>query len=143
VVIAVERSTRVGTAERRGPQGRDDGAEWVHYIDFSANPRVFLLTVELPLPTQEETLLDLTASVRVLSAYLRTHSQGCRSHFASTPSASNLLARGLLFCIHTRLQKRAELATGRTLSLASTDMLVQIRSDLRLRFAAFPPLALP
>jgi hypothetical protein len=24
--------------------GRDDGAEWVRYTDFSANPRVFLLT---------------------------------------------------------------------------------------------------
>jgi hypothetical protein len=44
VVIAVERSTRVGTAERHGPLGRDDGAERVRYTDFSANPRVFLLT---------------------------------------------------------------------------------------------------
>jgi hypothetical protein len=34
---------------------------------------------------------------------------------------------------------RAESATGRTLSLASADVLVQIRLDLRLRFAAFPP----
>jgi hypothetical protein len=56
--------------------GRDDGAEWVRYTDFFANPRVFLLTVELLLPThmrcqsladrtpllaQKETLLDLTA----------------------------------------------------------------------------------
>jgi hypothetical protein len=40
----VERSTRVETAERRGPLGRDDGAERVCYTDFSANPRVFLLT---------------------------------------------------------------------------------------------------
>jgi hypothetical protein len=35
---------RVETAERPGPLGRDDGAERVHYIVFSANPRVFLLT---------------------------------------------------------------------------------------------------
>jgi hypothetical protein len=44
MVIAVERSTRVGTAERRGSLGRDDGAEWVRYTDFSANLKVFLLT---------------------------------------------------------------------------------------------------
>jgi hypothetical protein len=92
-----------------------------------------------PLLAQEETLLDLTALVRALSAYLRNHSQGRRFRSAFTPSASNLLARGLLLCIRTRLQKRAESATGRTLSLASADVLVQIRSDLRLRFAAFPP----
>jgi hypothetical protein len=98
--------------------------------------------VELPLPThmrcqsladrtpllaQEETLLDLTAPVRALSAYLRNHSQGRRSRFASTPSASNLLVRGPLLCIRTRLQKRAESATGRTLSLASADVLVCLR----------------
>jgi hypothetical protein len=75
--------------------------------------------------------------VRVLPAYLRNHSQGRRSRSASTPLASNLLARGLLLCIRTCLQKQAESATGRTLSLASADVLVQIRSDLRLRFAAF------
>jgi hypothetical protein len=95
--------------------------------------------VEHPLPTKEETLLDLTAPVRALSAYLRNHSQGHRFRSASIPSASNLLARGLLLCIRTRLQKRTESATGRTLSLASADVPVQIRSDLRLRFAAFPP----
>jgi hypothetical protein len=74
--------------------------------------------------------------VRALPAYLRNHLQGRRSHSASTPSASNLFARGLLLCIRTRLQKRAESATGRTLSLASADVLVQIRLDLRLHFAA-------
>jgi hypothetical protein len=110
--------------------------------------------VELPLPThmrcqsmadrtpllaQVETLLDLTAPVHALSAYLRNHSQGRCSRSASTPSASNLLARDLLLCIRTRLQKRAESTTGRILSLASADVLVQIRSDLRLRFATFPP----
>jgi hypothetical protein len=107
--------------------------------------------VELPLPThmrcqsladrtpllaQEETLLDLTAPVRALSAYLRNHSQGRRSRFASTPSASNLLVRGPLLCIRTRLQKRAESATGRTLSLASADVLVQIRTNLHFCFVA-------
>jgi hypothetical protein len=110
--------------------------------------------VELPLPThmrcqsmadripllvQEETLLDMIAPVRAVPAYLRNHSQGRRSRSASTPSASNLLVRGPLSCIRTRLQKRAESATGRTLSLTSADVLVQIRSDLRLRVAAFPP----
>jgi hypothetical protein len=40
----VERSTKVGTAGRHGPLERDDGAERVRYTDFSANPRVFLLT---------------------------------------------------------------------------------------------------
>jgi hypothetical protein len=109
--------------------------------------------VELPLPmhmrcqsladrtsllAQEEILLDQTAPVRALPAYLHNHSQGCRSRTASTLSASDLLARGPLLGIRTRLQKRAESATGRTLSLASADVLVQIRSDLRLRFATFP-----
>jgi hypothetical protein len=107
--------------------------------------------VELPLPThmrcqsmanrtpllaQEETLLDLTAPVRALSAYLRNHSQGRRSRSASTPSASNLLALGPLLCIHTRLQKRAESVTGRTVSLVSADVLVQIRMNLHFCFAA-------
>jgi hypothetical protein len=32
-----------------------------------------------PLLAQEETLLDLTAPVRALLAYLRSHSQGRRS----------------------------------------------------------------
>jgi hypothetical protein len=68
--------------------------------------------VEFPLPTQEETLLDRTAPVRALPSYLRNHSQGRRSHSASTPSASILLARGSLLCIRTRLQKRVELAVG-------------------------------
>jgi hypothetical protein len=49
-----------------------------------------------PLLAQEETFVDLTAPVRALPAYLHNHSQGCRSLSASTPSASNLLARGLL-----------------------------------------------
>jgi hypothetical protein len=88
---------------------------------------------------QEEILLDQTAPVRVLPAYLHNLSQGCRSRSASTPSASDWFARGPLLCIRTRLQKRAESATGRTLSLASADVLVQIRSDLCLRFATFPP----
>jgi hypothetical protein len=92
-----------------------------------------------PLLAQEETFLDLTAPVRALPAYLRNHSQGRRSRSTSTPSTSNLLARGPLLCTRTRLQKRAESTTGRTLSLASADVLVQIRLDLRLRFAAFPP----
>jgi hypothetical protein len=154
VVIAVERSTRGKNCWMSWIMGRDDGAEWVCYTDFSANPRFSYSRVELPLPThmrcqsmadrtpllaQEETLLDLTAPVRALLAYLHNHSQGRRSRSASTPSTSNLLARGPLLCTRTRLQKRAESATGRTLSLASADMLVQIHSDLRLRFAAFPP----
>jgi hypothetical protein len=58
---------------------------------------------------------------------------------APAPLALNLPAHGLLPCTHTRLRNRAESATDRTLSLASADALVQIRSDLRLRFAAFPP----
>jgi hypothetical protein len=58
-----------------------------------------------PLLAQEETLLDLFALVRALPAYLRNHSQGRRSRSASTPSASNLLARGLLLCIRMHLQK--------------------------------------
>jgi hypothetical protein len=49
-----------------------------------------------PLLAQEETFVDLTAPVRALPAYLHNHSQGCRSRSASTPSASNLLARGSL-----------------------------------------------
>jgi hypothetical protein len=76
--------------------------------------------------------------VCALPAYLHNHLQGCRSRSASTPSASDLLACGPLLCIRTRLQKRAESATGRTLLLASMDVLVQIRSDLHLRFATFP-----
>jgi hypothetical protein len=86
--------------------------------------------------TQEEALLGLTAPVRAFRAYLRSHLQGRRSCFASTPTAPNLLVRGLLLCMRPRLRKRAEPATGRTLSLASADALVQIRPDLRLRFAA-------
>jgi hypothetical protein len=37
VVIAVERSARVGIAEHRGPLGRDDGAELVRWDNFAAN----------------------------------------------------------------------------------------------------------
>jgi hypothetical protein len=53
--------------------------------------------------------------------------------------AFNLLACDPLPCTHTYLRNRAESATGRTLSLASVDVLVQIHSDLHLRFATFPP----
>jgi hypothetical protein len=49
-----------------------------------------------PLLTREETFIDLTAPVRALPVYLHNYSQGCRSRSVSTPSASNLLARGLL-----------------------------------------------
>jgi hypothetical protein len=49
-----------------------------------------------PLLAQEETFVDLTAPVRALPAYLHNYSQGCHSRSASTPSASNLLVRGLL-----------------------------------------------
>jgi hypothetical protein len=80
---------------------------------------------------QEETLFDLTAPVHALPACLRSHPHGRRSRSAFTPLALNLLARGLLPCTRTRLWNRAELATGRTLPLASADAPVQIRSDLR------------
>jgi hypothetical protein len=92
-----------------------------------------------PLLAQEETLLDLTAPVRALPACLRSDLQGHRSHSAFIPLALNLLARGRLPCTRTCLRKRVESATGRTLSLASAEALVQIRSDFRIRFAAFPP----
>jgi hypothetical protein len=84
-----------------------------------------------PLLAQDETLLDLTAPVRALLAYLHNHSQGRRSCSASTPSASNLLARGWLLCIRTRLQKRAESTTGKTLPLALANAPIRFRSDLR------------
>jgi hypothetical protein len=144
----------VRTVGCHGPWDEMIEPDWFAKPTSPRTSRSSCSRVELPLPThmrcqsmadrtpllaQEETLLDLTAPVRALLAYLRNHSQGRRSCSASTPSASNLLARGLLLCIRTCLQKRAESATGRTLSLASADVLVQIRSDLRLRSAALPP----
>jgi hypothetical protein len=53
-----------------------------------------------------------------------------RSRSAPVPLAFNLLARGLLPCTRTRLQNRAEPATGRTLPLAPADAPVQFRPDL-------------
>jgi hypothetical protein len=46
---------------------------------------------------------------------------------------------GLFSCTRTRLLNRVEPVTGRALSLVSVDVLVQIRPDLRLRFATLPP----
>jgi hypothetical protein len=54
-----------------------------------------------------------------------------RSRSTPTPLALNLLARGLLPRPRTRLRNRAEPATGRTLPLASADVPVQFRPDLR------------
>jgi hypothetical protein len=55
----------------------------------------------------------------------------CRFRFALTPLALNLLVRGLLPCMRTRLRNRAEPATGRTLPLAPADAPVQFRANLR------------
>jgi hypothetical protein len=53
------------------------------------------------------------------------------SCFAPVSLALNLLVRGLLRCMRTRLRNRAEPATGKTLSLAIANAPIQFRSDLR------------
>jgi hypothetical protein len=101
-------------------------------LPLPTHMRCYSMADRTPLLAQEETLLDLTAPVRALLAYLRSHSQGRRSRFASTPTAPNLLVRGLLLCIRMRLRKRTEPATGKTLPLALANAPVQFRSDLRM-----------
>jgi hypothetical protein len=53
------------------------------------------------------------------------------SCFAPVSLALNLLVRGLLPCMRTRLRNRAEPATGKTLPLAIANAPIQFRSDLR------------
>jgi hypothetical protein len=131
-VVLLEQSARKGVAGCRGPW---DKMMEPNRFAMPSSPQTSGFScsrAEPPLLTQEETLFDLTAPVRALPAYLRSHSQGRCSHSASIPTAPNLLARGLLLSIRTRLRKRTELATGKTLPFALANEPVQFRSDLRI-----------